>query len=234
MAADDIQSDLPVLRKLSDRHSGLCTSLALVAKPSPSAPTPKGIERAERILEATVRCLARDGYAATSIQAVADEAGASKRMVLYYYGSREGLFAAVITRLGDRVLEALRDGVADVTSPQGAIASGFARIWDSVTEDRALLTAWIGLRVEAITDKALVERSDYIGAGIREISGTIIDRLLSLGWRMRGDRQGMEVLIVAGIEGLLLRYIEQGDSKELHAGIVEFQRVLRESVEREP
>lgn len=203
-----------------------------MAKPSPSAATRKGIERAEQILEATVRCLARDGYAATSIQAVADEAGATKRTVLYYYGSREGLFAAVITRLGDKLLGSLRDAVADVTAPQEAIDSGFARIWDSITGDRALLIAWIGLRVEAITDQTLVEPSDYIGAGIREVSATIIDRLLGLGWRLRGDRQGMEMLIVAGVEGLLLRYIEHGDSEELHTGIAEFQRVLRESVER--
>ncbi len=43
------------------------------------------------MLEAAIRCLGEDGYAATSLQRVADAAGVQKRMVLYYFESREHL-----------------------------------------------------------------------------------------------------------------------------------------------
>ena len=38
-------------------------------------------ERRQRIIDAALRCLARDGYAAASLQRVADEAGLGKRAV---------------------------------------------------------------------------------------------------------------------------------------------------------
>ena len=38
-------------------------------------PTTKGVQQSEIIVAAAVRCLARDGYSASSIARIADEAG---------------------------------------------------------------------------------------------------------------------------------------------------------------
>jgi AcrR family transcriptional regulator len=76
--------------------------------------TRKGSLRVREILDATVRCLARDGYAATSIQRVADEAHLHKRVVLYYCGSRVGLFDAVVRDLGDRLFDPLGRALTDL------------------------------------------------------------------------------------------------------------------------
>lgn len=67
-------------------------------------PTTKGVQQSEIIVAAAVRCLARDGYSASSIARIADEAGVQKRMVLYYFKSREQLFDVVIRRIGDRLI----------------------------------------------------------------------------------------------------------------------------------
>jgi AcrR family transcriptional regulator len=57
-------------------------------------------ERSERtraaILRATRRMLSMRGYEATTIRAVAAEAGIDPSMVMRYYGNKEGLFAAAI------------------------------------------------------------------------------------------------------------------------------------------
>jgi AcrR family transcriptional regulator len=48
------------------------------------------------ILRATRRMLSMRGYQATTIRAVAAEAGIDPSMVMRYYGNKEGLFAAAI------------------------------------------------------------------------------------------------------------------------------------------
>lgn len=57
-------------------------------------------ERSEKtrtaILKAARNLLASKGYEATTIRAVASEAGIDPSMVMRYYGSKEGLFAAVV------------------------------------------------------------------------------------------------------------------------------------------
>ena len=64
--------------------------------------TRKGALQAEVILEAAVRSLGKRGYAATSIQRIADEAGTSKRMVRYYWETRERLGSVPAPRANGR------------------------------------------------------------------------------------------------------------------------------------
>jgi AcrR family transcriptional regulator len=69
-------------------------------------------QRSERtrtaILDAARRLLAERGYEATTIRAVAAEAGIDPSMVMRYYGSKEGLFAAAVEidlRLGEATID---------------------------------------------------------------------------------------------------------------------------------
>lgn len=73
--------------------------------PRPRAGT-KGVARAEReaqILEAACRRFGEQGYVATSVEAVAADAGISKPLVYSYFGSKDGLYAACV-REATRVL----------------------------------------------------------------------------------------------------------------------------------
>ena len=68
----------------------------------------KGVPRLEResqILEVASEIFGTDGYAATSIQAVAERSGISKPLVYNYFGSKEGLFLACLDRAGTIVAD---------------------------------------------------------------------------------------------------------------------------------
>lgn len=60
-----------------------------------------------QILEAATRVFLRDGYAAASMDAVAAEAGASKRTVYNHFGSKEALFGTIVRGRCDRLLRAM-------------------------------------------------------------------------------------------------------------------------------
>jgi len=186
----------------------------------------KGERRSLEILEAAMRCLGRDGYAATSLQRVADEAGVSKRNVIYYYGSREQLFEAVVHHVGGRLLERVAEAVSGLVEPADIISRGFHQFWDGLTNDRTLLVAWLGLRTEAITNPSLRDTAAWMGDRFRELLSTVIDDALARGRKLLLDRDALEVLIFASIQGLVLEYLERGDSPELVSAIGSLQRLL--------
>ncbi len=52
----------------------------------------------EKILDAAYACIARDGYAQTSLRQVAQEAGVAVSQISYHYENKEGLLLAVVER----------------------------------------------------------------------------------------------------------------------------------------
>jgi len=188
--------------------------------------TAKGQRRAHEILDATLRCLARDGFAATSMQRVADEAGVGKRAVVYYYGTREGLFEHVVRYVGGQLLDRLEDAIADLEEPADIVERGFEIVWGAITTDRALLSAWFGLQAESITNPEFRGAASYISDRIDELVGRLIDAQLARGSRLRIERRSLRVLVLANVQGLILYYLDRGATPELQAAIGDFQRFL--------
>lgn len=58
------------------------------------------------ILEAALRCFARDGYRRTAMDRVAREAGVSRAAVYLHFPNKEALFRALVGGLYERALEA--------------------------------------------------------------------------------------------------------------------------------
>jgi len=68
----------------------------------------KGVPRADReqqILDAAVQGFAERGYAHASMAAIAQRAGISKPLIYEYFGSKEGLYLACLSRAGDHLVD---------------------------------------------------------------------------------------------------------------------------------
>jgi AcrR family transcriptional regulator len=63
--------------------------------------------RRETLLRAAAEVFFEQGYAATSIDAIIERAGGSKRNIYNEFGNKEGLFSAIVTENADRVLSTL-------------------------------------------------------------------------------------------------------------------------------
>jgi len=50
----------------------------------------------ERLMKAGVELFARNGYAAASVREIVTESGVTKPVLYYYFGSKEGLYKAII------------------------------------------------------------------------------------------------------------------------------------------
>lgn len=86
------------------------------------------VEPRERILAAAARLFATKGFDATGVRELATEAGVNLAMVNYYFGSKEGVVSAVISRFSNAYLTAMREelfgeGVAEDRLRRGVRAA---------------------------------------------------------------------------------------------------------------
>lgn len=86
-------------------------------RPYPGGPRPgqrlRRAERREQILAAATRAFAAAGFAATSLDDVAREAGVSKVILYRHFESKADLYRAVLDRVCDRLIDAV--GLQDYT-----------------------------------------------------------------------------------------------------------------------
>lgn len=76
----------------------------------------------ERILEQALHIFAATGYAGASMQEISEAAGVTKPTLYYYFGSKAGLYRAIVESAFDQRLEGLRQAAAR-TAGQGIDAT---------------------------------------------------------------------------------------------------------------
>ncbi|GAA3932405.1 TetR/AcrR family transcriptional regulator [Luteimonas lutimaris] len=95
-----------------------------VARPrAPGRPVGKVADQRERLLDAAIACFVRQGISATSLRAIASEAGVTPALLHYYFGDKAQLVDALVEErmlagfatLRERVLAA-GDDVADTVA----------------------------------------------------------------------------------------------------------------------
>jgi AcrR family transcriptional regulator len=106
--------------------------------------------REREILDAAEQIFGERGYQGTSMDDVAAAVGVSKPLIYQYYGSKDGLFLACLSRLRAHLLDAVSDAVLAAPDPEQAMYAGFVawftfldehpRAW-SVLVDEGMLAA---------------------------------------------------------------------------------------------
>ncbi len=99
-------------------------------------------EKAEQIVSAAQSLFLEDGYAATSMDAIAHESGVSKPTVYSHFQSKEGLFAGVMCRMCEDIGFDAFDGVETDGPPAvvlKAVATDMCRRLVVSEQGRALL-----------------------------------------------------------------------------------------------
>lgn len=194
--------------------------------PQPQRTTLKGAKQSQEILEAALVCLGRDGYAATSLSRVADEAGVSKRMVLYYFDSREELFVQLTRSIGERLIGQLEEAIAGVQDPAAVVHAGFERMWEAITADRALLIALFGVTIESVTDQRLAEAVADFKDALRELLRRQLEYARAHGHRIVVDDDVAVTAMMSGFFGLAVEWLETGTTPELQQTIAGYQQMV--------
>src|SRR3954464_7224585 len=102
----------------------------------------------EDILEAARRLFGEEGYAATTVRRVADDAGVDPALIHYFFGSKDGLYGAAM-EIPFSPAEIIRPALADGVEGAGErIVAHFMAVW----EDPAAAAPLKGMIRSAIAD----------------------------------------------------------------------------------
>jgi AcrR family transcriptional regulator len=180
--------------------------------------TAKGSARSEAVLEAAIACLGEDGYAGTSLQRVAARAGVQKRMVLYYFGSRERLVERALQRLADRFLDEL-EACIDRHAAPNALVDALVDTTLANLSNRPLLAAYLGLVAESANDPSLQDTLTAIRGRAAALADRAADRLEAGGRTLSMQRELLFLAATVAANGLAVELLERGPSDDLDRAV---------------
>ena len=163
--------------------------------------------REQQMLDAAVQMFSVNGYHETSMDALAAAAEISKPMLYLYYGSKEELFAACLSRELSRFVEVVRADIDLKQSPHELLRRTILSVLHYIDANRA---SWIVLYTQATSSQAFAQT-------IREGREKIIDlvaRLLENGTKNPepdNDFHMMAVALVGAGEAVAAR-VSVGDA----------------------
>lgn len=82
------------------------------------------------LLNRTIIYVAANGMVDVSLRALATGIGTSHRMLIYHFGSREGLVAAIVGSIEEQQRAALEELSREAASPAGLVRSQWAQLTD--------------------------------------------------------------------------------------------------------
>ncbi|MET9174769.1 TetR/AcrR family transcriptional regulator [Streptomyces misionensis] len=181
---------------------------------SEATPSP----RRQELLEAAYAYALRSGLAELSLRPLAEEIKSSPRVLLYLFGSKDGLVRALLARARADELTAVRR-LAAQRRPSEGLASVADELWQWLSDDahRGLLKLW----VESYA-RSLVE-PDGPWAGFA--GDTVADWLALLADaqppRTRDTDAGLaqRTLVLAALRGALLDLLATGDRERTGSAV---------------
>ncbi|HKF77175.1 MAG TPA: TetR family transcriptional regulator [Candidatus Dormibacteraeota bacterium] len=167
--------------------------------------------RRRHILSSALRCFARRGYHATTVEDIAAEAGVSKGAPYVYFDSKEALFQQLYDSwdcgLAARIDAAIA-GIGDrARSPRGVLEAVIAAVGDHVTEEADLCRVLVEARAQAAYARAVAERVRSSDADAQTRMAQLIQAGIARGeWQADADPELHARLILAAIDGLMAQW----------------------------
>ena len=191
----------------------------------------------ESILRAATKVFAKHGYDGGRVEQISKAARSYDRMIYYYFGSKEGLFIAVIEEAYRRFNEAEEALALDEAKPAQALADVIRFVWGYYQANPEFIT---------LLNTENLHRGRHIGKSLRarELSSPVIGvtaRVLAAGVKQklfRGDLSARDVYLMIAAMGyfyLSNRYTLSaflGESLETPAALSHWEAFMIDAVLR--
>lgn len=181
--------------------------------PDDSTPSPRRIE----LLEACYGYVLQRGLTDLSLRPLATAVGSSPRVLLFLFGSKDGLVREILDRARrDELtfLQQLRDdhGAADLV----AVAE---RVWEWLSDDRhhGLLTLWVEVFGRSLTEP----EGPWAGFAASTVTDWLDVLAAAQSARERRSRAGtaQRTLVLSVLRGAMLDLLATGDRRRTTAAV---------------
>lgn len=179
-------------------------------------------EQALQLLDAATEHVLNHGLGDLSLRSVAEALGTSHRMLIYYFGSADGFWQALLHRIRHAEQQARQQTLAEGTDPRAALLAAWQRY--SASNYLPIMQLVFEIYGRAIRDR---ERfSGFLEDVIGSWTGMLAERFerdLGMG---RSEARLLARVEVATIRGLLLDLVTTGDRKGTTAAIEYFAEMM--------
>ncbi|WKE68867.1 TetR/AcrR family transcriptional regulator [Streptomyces sp. WP-1] len=181
---------------------------------SEATPSP----RRQELLEAAYAHALRSGLAGLSLRPLAEEIKSSPRVLLYLFGSKDGLVRALLARARADELAALRR-LAAARDPAAGLGPVARELWRWLSEDahRGLLTLW----VESYARSLVEPDGPWAGFASDTVGDWLALLATSQGPGVRDTEAGLaqRTFVLAALRGALLDLLATGDLERTSAAV---------------
>ena len=177
-------------------------------------------QRRDQLLNAALLLLMRDGYRATTTDAIARQAGLTKGAIYFHFKSKEDILCQLMKRYFDQFKAALQEGGVTQLSPGDVL-----RIIDRIHRHQDIhktshtLDMWASMmrvpRIRRYVNQFLAEASDIVAARLDPRFG-----------RTLGERREVELLSFALYDGWMLRTLAGRRGANIERQIRVFEKLI--------
>jgi len=175
----------------------------------------------DALLAGAIGHFAEHGVGDTSLRALAEAIGTSHRMLIYHFGSRDGLLAAVVDTVEQGARDTLARMVEEAKADPDPLDAGM-RYWHLVTEEALVY----GPLFFELTSHAMLGLP-YAAELRQRLVSTWLDAITSMG-TARGiparEARAQASLDLAMARGLLHDLLLTGDRKRVDAAMLRYSR----------
>jgi AcrR family transcriptional regulator len=186
----------------------------------------------ELIVRAAAESLLENGYAGTSVRAIASRANVAIGNLQYYFPTKSELLVEAWRYLTARSVEELRTALNQLTDPLEVLSAGVESIWDSLRRLGDVQLAAFDLLVQAPKQERLQAYLPELFTRYREVIQEQLDRMEAAGLvRFKVEREVLVPLVLNTVLGFGLYYVVTRDDESCLRALSAFQRIAPTLVE---
>ena len=180
----------------------------------------------EQIVRAAAESLLENGYAGTSVRAIASRAGVAIGNLQYYFPTKSELLVEAWRYLTARSVDELRAACNQLDDPLEALELGVESIWDTLRKLGDMQLAAFDLLVQAPRTDRLRAYLPELFTRYREVIQEQIDRLEADGRvRLLVDREVLVPLVLNTVLGFGLYYVVTRDDESCVRALSAFRQL---------
>lgn len=161
--------------------------------------------RRKQIVDATIRCLAREGYSGLTMKKVAREAGVSQGILHYYFADKRAILVAALGRvMADLDRRVLREAHGS-RDPRERLRALIGACLSVATEAREFWIVFVEFWGEMMHDRTLLKINAELYARVRRLIGSIVAQGTRAGRFRRVNPEHAGAMILALVDGLSLQ-----------------------------
>ncbi|MFM9442167.1 TetR/AcrR family transcriptional regulator [Streptomyces acidiscabies] len=171
-------------------------------------------ERRPQLIKAAIDLMTREGVSAGSTRAIATELGVAQATVHYTFGTKEGLYRAVMEQLTAELLTQVEQAVPEDAGFEETVGTLASALWSTVREKPGHHLLLSELSMFALRTPALNEALESHYRGVAEATARLVTQAAErTGQPLAQPAETVARFFLSGFDGLVMQRLTLPDEE---------------------